>query len=62
MRSLHPFPAALALAVTLALAACGIAPAVQVNEDFHGYMKGEKLDQLLEVIVEEEKKKGTRPS
>ena len=43
------------------LAACGIAPAVQVNEDFHGTMKGEKLDQLLEVIVEEEKKKGTRP-
>ena len=43
------------------LAACGIAPAVQVNEDFHGYMKGEKLDQLLEVIVEDEKKKGTRP-
>ena len=43
------------------LAACGIAPAVQVNEDFHGNMKGEKLDQLLEVIVEEEKKKGTRP-
>ena len=43
------------------LAACGIAPAVQVNEDFHGYMKGEKLDQLLEVIVEEEKKKGSRP-
>ncbi len=43
------------------LAACGIAPAVQVNEEFHGYMKGEKLDQLLEVIVEDEKKKGTRP-
>lgn len=42
------------------LAACGIAPAVQVNEDFHGYMKGEKLDQLLEVIVENEKKKGSR--
>ena len=45
------------------LAACGIAPAVQVNEDFHATMKGEKLDQLLEVIVEEEKRmgKGTRP-
>ena len=42
------------------LAACGIAPAVQVNEDFHGFMKGEKLDQLLEVIVEDEKKKGSR--
>ena len=37
------------------LAACGIAPAVQVNEDFHGPMKGEKLDQLLEVLAENER-------
>ena len=38
------------------LAACGIAPAVQINEDYFGNMTGEKLDQLLEVIVEDEKK------
>ncbi len=34
------------------LAACGIAPAVQVNEEYHGNMRGEKLDQLLEVLRE----------
>ena len=34
------------------LAACGIAPVVQVNEDYHGNMKGEKLDQLLGVLRE----------
>lgn len=43
------------------LAACGIAPAVQVNEDFHGNMKGEKLDQLLEVLAEEAKRGGGGP-
>lgn len=34
------------------LAACGIAPAVQVNDEYHGNMKGEKLDQLLDVLRE----------
>ena len=34
------------------LAACGIAPAVQVNEEYYGNMKGEKLDQLIEVLRE----------
>ena len=37
------------------LAACGIAPAVQVNEEYHGNMRGEKLDQLLDVLREREK-------
>lgn len=34
------------------LAACGMAPVVQVNEEYYANMKGEKLDQLLEVLVE----------
>lgn len=34
------------------LAACGIAPAVQVNEEYHGGMRGEKLDALIEVLRE----------
>ncbi len=37
------------------LAACGMAPAVQVNEEYHGQMKGERLDQLLEVLAEQSK-------
>lgn len=37
------------------LAACGMAPVVQVNEEYYANMKGEKLDQLLEVLVEKQK-------
>ena len=42
------------------LAACGMAPAVQVNEEYYGMMKGEKLDQLVEVLAEKEKMGGAR--
>lgn len=34
------------------LAACGMAPVVQVNEDYYGQMTGDKLDQLLAVLKE----------
>ena len=34
------------------LAACGMAPVVQVNTDYYGDMKGDKLDQLLDVLKE----------
>lgn len=34
------------------LAACGMAPAVQVNEDFYGQMSGDKLEQLVDVLAE----------
>ncbi len=43
------------------LAACGIAPVVQINEEYHARMGGEKLDQLLDVLVENEKRSGGTP-
>lgn len=41
------------------LAACGIAPVVQLDSAYHGNMKGEKLDQLLDVLREKEKQQGS---
>ena len=34
------------------LAACGMAPVVQVNTDYYGEMKGDKLEQLVDVLKE----------
>lgn len=34
------------------LAACGMAPVVQVNTDYYGDMKGDKLEQLVDVLKE----------